>query len=128
MKYSEYIDNFLTFLRETKTDYNIAVSEEENANNEILDIEHSLELDPHTYHEYAKLSKAIKAVKSKRRKSKDIRLTLQPVLDWTETNQPVIKSLERLLGAVRKEEEKQENRYYNPRTEIITEVLGEPSE
>ncbi|MCD7906004.1 MAG: hypothetical protein LUG24_10735 [Clostridiales bacterium] len=127
MKYSKYIDDFLTFLRDSRQDYNIAVAEEENTNNEILDIEHSLELDIHTYHEYAKLSKAIKAVKVRRRKAKDTRLALQHVVDWTEVNQPAIKSLERLLGVLRKEEERTENRYYNPRTEILREILGEKS-
>ena len=44
MKTSKQIEGFLDFLREAKTDYNIAVSCEKEANDATQDLLHSLEL------------------------------------------------------------------------------------
>lgn len=109
------IDAFLSFLRESGRLYHIAESDEQEANGETQDILHSLELEDHDYHEYARLSKQLKAIRQRRRTAKDMMAVLLPVLEWAEENHAVIKSLERLLGAVRKEEKNTEGRIYTPR-------------
>lgn len=122
--YSKQIEGFLNFLREAQQGYDIAVSSELEANNETQDILHATELKKNTYHEHAQLSKLLCKVRQKRRAAKDTKQQLEPVSDWVSENQKVIHSLEMLLGIVRKAEKNAENRYYNPKTEILKETYG----
>lgn len=112
---SQGIENFLAFLRETEQRYHMAESDEQEANDETQDILHSLELQDHDYHEFARLSKELRGVRQKRRSAKDTMSETAPVLDWIENNRQTVKSIERLLGDVRKAEKKTENRIYTPR-------------
>lgn len=117
VKISSYIDDFLTFLRDCTQQYHMAVADEEERNNETQDILHSIELEDHDYHELAKLAKDIREVRQQRRVAKDTIATTTPVLDWIDTNKQTIKSLEKLLGEVRKQERYTENgRIYTPRS------------
>ena len=68
---SKKIDAFLTFLRECEQRYKIAQAEETEADGLTQDILHSLELDAHTYHEYAALAKELRAARQARRTAKD---------------------------------------------------------
>lgn len=92
IKHSEQISAFLTFLRETEQENRIAVMAEREANQETQDIEHALELDELSYHDYARLAKQLRDVRRTRRKAKDTILTTQPILDWAETNKAEIKA------------------------------------
>lgn len=121
--YSEKIESFLGFLREAQQDYNISISQENDANDETQDILHKIELGENTYHEYARLSRALRIVRYERRKAKDTKCQLQPVVDWISQNSKAIKGLEQLLGAVRKAERGTENRYYTPKTDIVEKAL-----
>lgn len=123
--YSKQLENFLKFIRESKSEYNIAVTTEKECNEEICDIEHSLELAEHPYHDYAKLAKGIKASKEKRREAKDTQFQLQPIIDWASNNDQVIKKLEKLLGDVRTREKRLTTRTYTSKTEVVKEILGE---
>lgn len=118
-KYSLGIENFLQFLRDTKEVYDISKLKENDADNETQDILHKLELGNNSYHETAGLAKLLRTVRQERRKAKDNALMTVPIVDWVEENERVIKSLERLLGAVRKAEKSTEGRYYTPKTDII---------
>lgn len=91
-----------------------------DADNETQDILHKLELGNNSYHETAGLAKLLRTVRQERREAKDNALMTAPVVDWVEENERVIKSLERLLGAVRKAEKSTEGRYYNPKTDIYS--------
>ena len=113
---SEQIDRFLTFLRECEQGVHMAETDEQEANSATQDILHSLELEDHDYRTYAKLGKELRGVRRKRREAKDRLSVLALVLDWAEANRATIKSLERLLGDVRKAEKYTENRIYTPRT------------
>lgn len=93
----------------------MAEADEQEANYETQDILHSLELETHTYQEYAKISKRMAVVRQKRRVAKDTICHAQPILDWAENNRNVVKSLERLLGDVRKAEKRTQNRVYVPK-------------
>lgn len=123
LKYSEPIEGFLDFLREAQEAYNIAFLSEKEADDETQDILHSLELDENKYHDCAKLSLALAKTRQDRRAAKDIKLRLQPVIDWVEQNAKVIRNLEQLLGVVRKAEKNFDGRFYRPRTDIVEQTL-----
>lgn len=116
--FSEGIENFLNFLRETEQLYRIAVMEEQEANDETQDILHSLELTEMDYHEKAKTAQRLKEVRQKRRSAKDTVNKSRPIVEWTGSNQQVAKALERLLGDVRRAEKNTKNRIYTPKTTI----------
>ena len=112
---SNGIESFLDFLREANTQLNIAVMVEQETNDQTQDILHRLELQDHTYHDYAALSKELKKVRQERRDAKDKITCLSPIVEWAEGNKTVVKGLEQLLGAVRKAERSTEQRIYTPR-------------
>lgn len=114
-KISESVDAFLTFLRECEQLYHMARAEEKEANDLTQDILHSLELEPHRYHEYAAMAKELHSVRQKRRIAKDAAQLTELVVAWMSENRGVIKTLERLLGETRKEERQMSNRVYVPR-------------
>ena len=68
---SEILSDFLTYLRDAKQVYNMAVQDENDANDATQDILHSLEIDGGSYHELARLSKVLQDVRRKRREAKD---------------------------------------------------------
>lgn len=125
MKYSEQIEDFLNFMRKVKTDYNIAVSSEKEANDATQDLLHSLELCENTYHKYARTAKKMAQVRQERRAAKDTREQLQPIVDWLEENDRVIYGLENLLGNVRKAEKLTEGRFYTPKTDVLDGITRE---
>lgn len=123
MKYSEPIEGFLNFLRDAQEIYNISALSEKEADDETQDILHRLELDENNYHDCVKLSLALAKVRQKRRTAKDTRLQLQPVIDWTGQNTKIVKSLEQLLGVVRKTEKNFDCRFYRSKTDIVEKTL-----
>jgi len=116
---SEPLNNFLSFIRGIESQYRMAVAEEQETDDITQDIMHSLELEEHTYHEYAQLSKELAQVRKERRMAKDTIAVLKPVLDWADKNTTVIRELEALLGAVRKSEQKLNNRLYTSKTNNV---------
>ena len=123
MEGSKIIEDFLKFLRDAKMDYAVNQDIETEAEKETQDILHAIELDDISYHEYARLSKALKAIRQKRRVAKDRCIRLEPVVTWCNSNEPLIKALEKLLGSVRKAEKSTENRMYIQRTKIVQDTL-----
>lgn len=128
MTHSEQISNFLKFLRETKEEYDIASSTRIDKENETQDILHRLELRDDKYGDVAKPGKTLRNIRRERRDSKDTVAITSPIAAWYRDNQKEIKSLERLLGEVRKEESKTEGRVYTDKTDIIQKTLGEEHE
>lgn len=119
MKDSEHIEAFLDFIREAVRRYNMAVSDETLADAQTQDILHQLELEENSYHEIARLGKLLKDVRVRRRIAKDDKERLSLIAEWEEYNKAEIKSIERLLGGVRKMEQKQKNRIYVQRTDVL---------
>lgn len=115
MKFSEGVECFLDFLREVESVLRISDATEQETNAKTQDLLHSLELENHTYHDYAAISKELVKIRQERRKAKDTIAVATLVCEWIESNKNTIKSLERLLGEVRKAETKQENRIYIPK-------------
>lgn len=116
---SEQIAGFLNFARDAGQKYSMACQDEEQANLETQDILHSLELCAHPYHRKAKIAAKLGDVRQRRRIAKNAMNIYGPIVDWVEENKTVIKSLERLLGDVRKAENIQKNRCYVNRTSIL---------
>ena len=115
MKFSEGVESFLDLLREAESAYRISDATEQEANARTQDYLHSLELESHTYHEYAAISKELVEIRQERRKAKDTMAVTALICEWIENNNKTIKSLEHLLGELRKTETKQENRFYVPK-------------
>lgn len=116
---SEGIKEFLDYLRDVETTYAAYVTAEVEANTETQDLLHFLELtDPDEATKIAVCNR-IKEVRNERRRAKDYVTQAEPITTWIEANRPTIKSLEQLLGSVRKEERRGENRIFAPRTTII---------
>ena len=123
MKKSEYISGFLDFMRESMMEYEIARTRQADADNETQDLLHRLELHDDSYHDMARISKELKRARQERRKAKDTISELEPVRKWSEENAKALKSLEQLLGAVRKAEKATQNRFYTERTDAVERTL-----
>ena len=123
MKKSEYISGFLDFMRESMMEYEIARTRQADADNETQDILHRLELHDDSYHDMARISKELKRVRQERRNAKDTISELEPVRKWSEENAKALKSLEQLLGAVRKAEKATQNRFYTERTDAVERTI-----
>lgn len=113
---SAELETFLSLLREVPPTYHAAQAAEQEENDVTQDILHALELEDQIYHQCAYLARDLGRSRQRRRQAKDTRLRLEPIVAWLEANQPAVKSLERLLGDVRKAEKRLENRVYIPRT------------
>lgn len=125
ISYAEQFSQFLKFISQCQANYCMAQSIQEDTEAETQDILHKLELEEITYHEYARLSKALKKVRIERRKAKDTIEQLNPLVNWSDQNLKTIKELERVLGEMRKVEKNMSYRHYNPKTDIVNQVLKE---
>lgn len=123
MTNSEHLEKFLNFLRETQMKYQVAVAKEMDADEETQDILHRLELNEDTDEDIMKIVKIVKDVRRERREAKDTKIHAEPIIRWIKENEKVIKTLELVLGDVRKAEKRTENRYYIPKTDILMNVL-----
>ena len=123
MEESKQLEGFLAFLRDVKIENQAAIDEESITDLETQDILHRLELYSDNYHERAKLANSLKQVRQRRRVAKDTYEITKSIVRWSEDNKQVIKSLEWLLGEVRKVEDRQQKRIYIPKTDILDEVL-----
>ncbi len=121
---SENIEMFLKFLREAEQYLHIAEANEQEANGETQDILHALELGELNYHQRAKLADKLKEVRKKRRAAMDLLEEVTPIVEWKETYKDIVKSLERLLGEVRKIEKNRQTRIYTTRTKVLEDVIS----
>lgn len=117
--YSKGLEAFLDYIRDCKQQYAVAESAEQNANNEIQDLLHAIELGENTDDQLILLSKSLKASRLDRRQAKNTITTLQPLLDWASENLKCINDLTKVLGTMRKEEKRLATRIYVNRTEVI---------
>ena len=117
---SKGIELFLDYIRETEQQYRMALAGEQEANDATQDLLHALELEEHDAEGYARLAQRLREVRQARRLAKDSISQALPVVEWAEENRQTIKGLERLLGAVRKEEKHAEGRIYTPKTAAAT--------
>lgn len=119
MKASKDLERFLDSLKSAESQLDQATAGQQEAEAETQDILHALELENHSYHEMAALSRKLAEVRQTRRQNKDIVAQLTPVVEWTRENDAAVRSLQRLLGDLRKVERSTQNRFYTPRTDIL---------
>lgn len=117
---SKGVEMFLEYIRETEQNYRMALVSEQEANDATQDILHALELEEQDTEGYVRLAQTLREVRQARRSAKDSISQALPVVEWAEENRQTIKGLERLLGAVRKEEKYAQGRIYTPKTTAAT--------
>lgn len=116
---STQLKTFLDIIREAETALNIAVMDEAETNQQTQDILHAVEMNEYNPRKTASLVRTLSTIRKKRRTAKETIERLTPVVEWSKDNQSVIKSLERLLGDLRKIECHQKERMYSHRTDIL---------
>lgn len=121
MKTSEHVEQFLRFLDDCDEQFRIAEVELEQVSAETQDILHRLELHDDKYHETAALAKKLREVRRRRRVAKDTKTCLEPVVVWYDGHKKEIGAMQRLLGDIRKVENRQSIRAYVPKTKILEE-------
>ena len=121
MKASKDLERFLDFLKSAESQLDQAMAGQQEAEAETQDILHSLELEKHSYHEMAALSRKLAEIRQTRGQHKDTAAQLTPVAEWAKENDAAVRSLQRLLGDVRKTERSTQNRFYTPRTNVLKE-------
>ena len=126
--YSEIIAGFLTFLREAAEQYRMAAAEEQLTSDETQDILHRLELHDGTYTEDVQLAALLREVRRRRRQAKDTWEFTYQIAKWAEDEKKALRSLERLLGVIRKIESHHEERFYANRTTILDKSITENAE
>lgn len=115
-KYSDTLEYILGFLKESGETLRMAQADQRDAEDLSQDLLHELELSEHlTYHEMANIAKREREARKARRAAKDVIAVVGPIATWVAQYAPVIKALEKLLGDVRREEDRLANRYYRPR-------------
>lgn len=115
------IESFLDYLRETEQELHIAEQTEQAANDATQDILHRLELCELENVDAERLAYKLRDVRRQRREAKDRIDQTAPVAAWLEERRTVVKELERLLGEVRKQERRANDRIYTPKTKVLEE-------
>lgn len=119
LRVSDGISGFLDFLRKSDELLRMAEADMDQTNNETQDILHRIELHDDNYHETASMAKKMRDVRRRRRVAKNIVECTSPVAAWSENHKKEIGELQRLLGEVRKIEQKQSLRTYIQKTKIL---------
>ena len=123
-KRSEIISDFLDLMRECTAKYEFNFDEVHRQELLGTDLTHKLELQDLSYHEFAQTAKQIKQCQKDRRVYKDEVEELEPLKNWMVNNQSSFNSINKLLGEVRKAEDKHEERGYMPRVMTYDEWSG----
>lgn len=115
MKNSEVIAGFLGFLRGVPLQYRNALCEKAEQEDLTQDLLHHLEIDHPNYRETALAGRELAEARRKRRVAKDLAEVLAPIDQYIKQHKGEINALEKLLGDVRKAEQRHENRFYVPK-------------
>ena len=126
MKASDQISTFLKFLEGIEKDYNWALEEESKADAESQDRLHQLELLDFSYHDHARIARQLKECRIRRRMMKDTIQVYTPIVEFIESDKGkmLISQLQQVLGKVRKEERRLEERTYTPKVLSKEEFLA----
>lgn len=126
MKYSEMIDQILNFFDDAEISYKSAIDKRNEAEAEIQDLLHELELEDLSYHEKGKVVKELTELRKERREAKYTIQRLDPVLIFKKNNLKALDALERCYDDVVKQEHltDPESVVYNRKTDVIERVLN----
>lgn len=114
---SEKLSAFLSFLRESEAGYNAMLAALTDSDAATQDLLHFLELEDPSPEELVTVGERLGSVRRNRREQKDRSEIFGAVASWCEDNRAAVKSLERLLGELRKIENRHAGRFYTPRTD-----------
>lgn len=114
---SEYISEFLDFIRYAQSHYKFCNEEMDNRNKVTQDYLHMLELDGLNYKERGKIATKLTVNQKDRRYYKDRVEELEHIVNWVSdpTNKRAVDMLSQILGATRKSENYHKDRTYKPR-------------
>ena len=114
---SDQISEFLKLLEQIEKDFEWAIQAEAQDENLTQDYLHQLELLPFSYHDRAKTAEKLKDCRIHRRAMKDTIAITAPIVDFarSEKGKVLISNLQQVLGKVRKEERRLEERTYTPK-------------
>lgn len=124
MNTSSQIKQFLDFIRSAETTSRLSDEDRTMYDGQIQDILHFLELNEVPYLDRKKLTDLLPDIRRSRRVAKDTMTTLAPLVRWMTEHKKAIRDLEQVLGTVRKEEDRQQNRVYSYRTDIVQKTIG----
>ena len=124
MNTSSQIKQFLDFVRSVETTSRLSDEDRTMYDGQIQDILHFLELNEVPYLDRKKLTDLLPDIRRSRRVAKDTMATLAPLVRWMAEHKKAIRDLEQVLGSVRKEEDRQQNRVYSYRTDIVQQTIG----
>ena len=116
---SEGISDFLVFVRNAEQLVPAIEAAWKLADDESQDILHAIEFHDYNPRKTSSLVKKLQMVRAERRIAKNAANIAHLITDWSSQNQQALKTLERLLGDVRKEEKHIQNMIYVPRTNIM---------
>lgn len=104
---------FLKFLKDASAELEVSKREVDYCERKTQDMLHELELiESMTYHERAHLSTDLVDIRRRRRAAKDMIELLTPIVEWRNDAKLIWDKLERVLGSIRKIEDRQKNRVY----------------
>lgn len=112
----------MDFLRYAAEQHEIAKTAQMEADAVTQDILHTLELQDPDRAYMERLARKLKRTLRERRLAKDTAARTSCIADWVSKNAAVIKSLERLLGEVRREEKKAAGRIYIPWIQALEDI------
>ncbi len=121
--FSGKISNFLDFLKYCEDLNRQATVMEIDMDNRTQDILHRMELAENSQYDYICMGFTLKDVRQKRRQAKDLKEITQLICKFSHDYKSPIQELKQLLGAVRKAENRTENRYYCDRTDVVKNIL-----
>ncbi len=121
------VENVLHFIREAEDAVVLAEDERKICEDRQQDILHDLELVDHTHNERGRMGKELTEIRRQRRTAKNACELLYPLCEWIANNGNAIKALQRVLGEMRKIEDKQKNRQYYRKADGKGEVIGGPA-
>lgn len=122
---SEYISEFLSFIRQCDSDYCDALATAVETEKQAQDIIHAVEFGTYNPKRSNSLLRKLQEVRLERRKAKNTQELLCHVSAWAADHAQTVKALERLLGEMRKIERKQASRLYAQRTDVMEGMLKE---
>lgn len=121
---SKDVENVLWVLKEAEEESVLAYDEQKACEDKQTDILHEFELVDLSHNARGHLGKSLAEVRRQRRIAKDTCELLKPLCEWIATSQVSISALKRVLGDMRKIEEKQANRIYRRKADGKGEIIS----
>lgn len=120
---TKWVEDVLAGLKRAEEAHKEAMAAEKWCDDKTQDLLHELELVPHTYHERSGIAKELASVRRQRRKAKDAHELLGPLVKWIGAQKSAIDAMTRVLGEMRKIDEKRDNRLYYRRADGNHEII-----